>query len=692
MKIIFSFLLLVVYANSFVGDESCKRCHIEEHSLWRGSDHDLAMQKVNTKSVLGDFTNAKFNYNGIVSTFFKKDNKFMVSTDGADGKLHNYEISYVFGVYPLQQYMIEFPDGRIQVLDIAWDSRAKKAGGQKWYHLHPNDNIKAGDVLHWSGANLNWNYMCADCHSTNLKKNYNPKTDTYKTTYSSINVSCEACHGEGDAHSKAPKEYHFNKIDIQTCAKCHSRRSQIGDNFHKGSKFSDNYLNVFLNENLYFSDGKIKDEVYVYNSFLQSKMYENGVTCKSCHNPHSLKLKGGRENVCFSCHSKPKYANKKHSHHTSVDCVSCHMPPRTYMGVDNRNDHSFRIPRPDLSVGSDIPNACNICHKDKDAIWSNKNMKKWYKKTPTGKQNFSHQLAGLRKNNYNSPQYLYDILMSNSPQIVKATATQYLGDYPSKQTYLTTIQLLRNSDEQTRLSALISLEKFPIEMRIKESIKMLSDISKIVRIEAASSLAPYARGDMPSDVQKKYNKAIEEYEESLLFTSERAESQVSLGNLYLNQHKFKEAEQAYKKALKIQKKFVPAYVNYANFLKVSKRDNEAFRVIEDGIKEINNSAVLHHILGLYYIRHQQNIKGIKELKIASKLDTGDARIQYVYAVALSETKPTEAIKVLESALEKHSGNLEILYALSFYYNKIGNISRASYYKNRADNLNRFTIK
>ena len=691
MKIIISFLFLMSSVYAYVGDKACQECHKTQNKLWKGSHHELAMQVVSEKSVLGDFNNAHFEYNGIVSTFYKKGKSFMVKTDGADGKLQDFEIKYVFGLYPLQQYMIPFDDGRIQVLDIAWDSRPQKEGGERWYHLHPHDDVKSGDVLHWSGPNLNWNYMCADCHSTNLKKNYNAEKDTYNTTYSAINVSCEACHGEGESHVKGPKKHSFSEMKIETCAKCHSRRSQIGDDFHKNSRFSDNYKNVFLEEDLYYSDGKIKDEVYVYNSFLQSKMYEEGVTCKNCHDPHSLKLKGGREGVCFSCHEPKKYATEKHSFHKSVDCVSCHMPPKIYMGVDSRNDHSFRVPRPDLSVGSDIPNACNICHKEKDASWAQEALKS-RGKMRIGKQNFSHELTALRKGSFEAPQLLYDILLGDAPQIAKATAASHLGDYPTKQTYFTTMQLLRNSDELTRLGALHSLEKFPLKVRIKQNIKMLEDESKIVRIEAAKQLAQFSQGDMPQEVSVKLESALDEYEKSLLFTAERAESQSSLANLYANLKRYEEAESAYKRALKIQAKYIPAYVNYANYLQAQNREEEVYKVINRGLEEVADSAILHHILGLYYIRTKQQDKAILALEKAADLDKDDARIQYVYAVALADTDTKKAIAVLESSLQKHSGDLQTLYALGYYYSKLGDQGKADLYNKKAQRFSEFTPK
>jgi hypothetical protein len=179
---------------SYVGASVCKQCHQSEFQAWQGSHHQLSMQEANEQIVLGDFNNAKFNYNGIKSTFFKRDGKFMVRTDGADGQLTDYPISYTFGVTPLQQYLIEFPNGRYQALSIAWDSRPKSEGGQHWFHLYPNEKVDHNDQLHWTKRYQNWNIECAECHSTNLKKGYDVVTDSYKTTLGKFKQTTKLFH------------------------------------------------------------------------------------------------------------------------------------------------------------------------------------------------------------------------------------------------------------------------------------------------------------------------------------------------------------------------------------------------------------------------------------------------------------------------------------------------------------------
>src|SRR5205823_4298903 len=189
----------------YVGAAACGACHAREYEAWSRSHHRHAMQVADAKSVLGNFRDAKFVYAGTTSLFSTRDGRYYVRTDGPDGKLAEFEIKYTFGVAPLQQYLIELPGGKLQALGIAWDSRPKANGGQRWFHLYPDQNLRAGDPLHWTGINQNWNFMCAECHSTRLRKNFDAATGRFTTTWAEIDVACEACHGPGAEHAARAK-------------------------------------------------------------------------------------------------------------------------------------------------------------------------------------------------------------------------------------------------------------------------------------------------------------------------------------------------------------------------------------------------------------------------------------------------------------------------------------------------------
>lgn len=577
--------------------------------------------------------------------------------------------------------------------------------------------------------------MCADCHSTNLKKNYNETDNSYTTQWDAINVSCEACHGPASEHIKLAekkKQWNDNKglsinfsaikkrqwlinketgkpmlsqnhqtsalnnvVEVEICAKCHSRRAQLDDNFVPGDNFRDHYLPALLTDDLYYHDGKIKDEVYVYGSFLQSKMYQAGVICSDCHNMHSLELKTPGDTVCQQCHISPDYASSKHHFHkeqsTGSSCIACHMPVKTYMGVDQRNDHSFRIPRPDLAQSLNIPDACTNCHQDKNSQWSANAIKKWYGKTPKGYQQFGPTLYSMNNQKEQALTGMYDAILNDTSDIAKATMISHLGDYPSRQTLMTAVQMLNSKNADIRRAALLSLAAFPTQHTIKYIYPKLNDPVKIVRLEAARIVSSIAKGDMAKQQQESLEQNIEEYRQSLLFVSERPEAQLALAQIYQNQGKIKQAEKALKEALKLQQHYVPSYINYATFLQQQGREAEAYDMLKNGIK-ITNDAILYHSLGLWYVRQKETDKGLKYIQKAAEMAPDNARYQYVYAVAVSSTDVKKAIAILERSLQKHSGHLDTLMALVSYYQQTGDQFNADRYRRKIDGMMTYKIK
>jgi predicted CXXCH cytochrome family protein len=498
-----------VAAAIFVGSETCAGCHRAEAERWRGSQHERAMQHATEKSVLGDFNDASFDYFGVHSRFFRKDEKFLVETDGPDGELAVFEVKYTFGVDPLQQYLVELPDGRVQALSLAWDSRAKDAGGQRWFHLYPNEQIKHDDVLHWTKLNQNWNFMCAECHSTGVRKNYNAATDRFATTWAEISVGCEACHGQGSRHvvwakaeqswwpfgrSEDPKMGLAVRFDerrditwradpktgnparnfppallrkeVETCGLCHARRGEFSEAWVPGRWLSDTHVVSSLARGLYHADGQMLDEVYNYGSFKQSRMFAAGVTCSDCHEPHAAKLRAAGDGVCLGCHASDKYASATHHHHAGASpppaCTSCHMPARTYMVVDRRHDHSFRIPRPDLSVKLGTPNTCNDCHADKTPEWATSAIEGWYGPDRKGFQKYAEAFHSAWTEKADATALLAAVASDgNAPAFVRASALTALGSRVSPSTINLARTALSDPDPMVRIGALDMLESLP---------------------------------------------------------------------------------------------------------------------------------------------------------------------------------------------------------------------------------------
>lgn len=282
--------------------------------------------------------------------------------------------------------------------------------------------------------------------------------------------------------------------------------------------------------------------------------------------------------------------------------------------------------------------------------------------------------------------------MSDAPTIAKATVTEYLGSYPSKQTYTTTLQMLRNKDAMIRRSALQSLEAFPPRMRMKKTFEMLDDPIKIVRMEAARQLAAFPFGELDKKTKERLNKAFDAYEKVLLFTAERPETQLSLALYYTQRNMPEKAKKAYKETIRLQPQFVPAYINYSDYLSQQGKLKEAFTILQKGLEKIPNIAIVHHALGLWYVRSKESVKAIAEFKKSVELDKDNARFSYVYAVSIGEENPKEAIKILEAVYPKHTGDLQIVSGLVYYSKIIGDTAKRTMYEEKFKSLQNFSVR
>jgi predicted CXXCH cytochrome family protein len=691
----------------FVGAAECATCHEQENARWNGSHHQLAMQAASSSTVLGDFNNANFSNDGITSKFFRSGSKFMVRTDGPDGALHDYEISYTFGVNPLQQYLIAMPGGRLQALGIAWDSRARELGGQRWFFLYPGQKITPDDSRHWTGIDQNWNYMCADCHSTNLRKNYDASNRTFATAYSEIDVACEACHGPGSNHiSWAKKENGSGKFDategltialderkavawtidpatgnghrnaprqsereIQMCARCHARRGQIHEDYVHGQPVGDDYRVALLDEDHYFPDGQIKEEDYEYGSFIQSRMFHAGVTCSDCHEPHSSKLRAEGNNVCMQCHSAAKYDSPKHYFHqvgsAGARCVECHMPKRTYMVVDARRDHSIRIPRPDLSVKLGTPNACTNCHTDKSAQWALDSVNKWYGHTPQGFQRFAETLDVGSSGGPGAQQSLERLVADGEqPAIARATALSMLSAFAPLATNEAVHEGVADESALVRRATTHAMSNSQPAASASVLAPLLSDPVRDVRIETAEVLAGLPPENLPTEIAAAFNRATEEYVGAQELNADRPEAHMNLGLLYARQNHLDKAEAELKTALSLDPGFAPGAVNLADLYRAQNRDQEGERVLDDALKRSPNDASLEHALGLLMVREKRGAEALDMLGAAARNDPGNARYGYVYAVALNDAGKTgTAIETLEQSVKVHPYDRDSLAAL-----------------------------
>jgi len=710
---------------SFVGRRTCIPCHETENRLWQGSHHDLAMQEANPLNVLGDFDDATFTYNGITTTFFKRDGEHFVRTDGPDGELTEYPVAYTFGAVPLQQYLVEFPDGRYQPLSICWDTRPEDEGGQRWFHLYPDEEIDFQDPLHWTGIHQNWNYMCAECHSTDLQKGFDLASDTFRTTWAEIDVSCEACHGPGSRHvdwAQAAKRdrgrYDNGHLglevrltdpgrgtwlispetgsglrmappvetqEIDTCARCHSRRSLVTEDYKFGRSSLDTHRLALLDEGLYHADGQILEEVYVHGSFLQSKMYGQGVTCSDCHDAHTGQLHFPGDAVCFRCHSQVKFAAKEHHFHelgtSGSFCVDCHMPPKNYMVVDPRHDHSLRVPRPDLSLKLGTPNACSDCHEKKSIQWSADWVAKWYGPERRAEYRYGEALAAGREGQPEAARELTRVIQSEeAPAIAKATALDLLGRLVASGSTRVIDAALRDPDPLVRMGALRAMEGLPPAARLRMAAPLLSDQVRTVRVEAVRTLATVPPETMNQQQRSLFLGGVEEYRLSQMANAERPEAHLNLGWLAASQGDPEAAEREYKLAIERDPRFIPAYVNLADLYRARGRESEGEEQLRRALEIAPEAAEIHHSLGLLLVRRGRHEEALTALARAVELAPGEPRYAYVYAVALHDLGDVDlSLQILRRAHETSPADQGVLFGLISYYRELGDQPRVLAY-------------
>ncbi len=668
----------------FVGRASCIECHAEQHEAWSGSHHDLAMDVANEQTVLGDFADATFEHYSVTSRFFRQDGRYFVHTDGPDGKLADFEIKYVFGVEPLQQYLIELDRGRLQTLQISWDTQRKR-----WFHIH-DEQITHDDPLHWTSLQFNWNFMCAECHSTNLQKNYDAKTRTYTTAWSEIDVSCEACHGPCSNHLEWAREEGPDpakgllvslkgKAQVEACARCHSRRTLVSGDYEHGRPFLDHYAPSLLERRLYHSDGQILDEVYVYGSFLQTKKSKSGVRCTHCHDAHTARLRMPGNALCQQCHQPTPPAEfdtltaglydtpEHHFHKEPILCVDCHMPARTYMAVDPRRDHSFRVPRPDLTVKLGTPNACSVCHEDKSAQWAVDAVEKWY---PQSDKRGYHFAQALATRNPDALAQLADD--KEQPAIARATAITLLPRPRAA--------ALKDSDPLVRMAAVRGFygRADPVLLT-----PLLKDPVRAVRVEAARVLASVrALHD-----NEAFRAALEEFKQRQAAQAERPEAHLNLGVMHADLGDSRAAEQAYLTALGIDDGFLPVRFNLSNLYNALGRNADAETQLRAILKRVPDDGEACYSLGLLLAEMRRPDEAARYLQLAVDRLPGRARVLYNYGLLLQQLRRLEeAEAALLEAVRLTPRDRDALNALVILCMQQGQWKRALPYAERLSKL------
>ncbi len=685
--------------NAYLGSDSCAGCHAEAYQNWQGSHHDQAMQHATAATVKGDFNNSVFEAPSNNALFSKKADGFYARLAGANGEINDHKVLYTFGTEPLQQYLVALPGGRLQQLPVAWNTLTKQ-----WFDPQPELLAQPGEWVHWSEGGKNWNSMCADCHSNNVEKNFDIASNSYSTTVAELDVGCESCHGPGRDHIEAVSSVNFNAaLDslhmsmtvgedsqalVDQCGRCHARRQQLTNKFeHGSSQLLDHYLPQLLTPPTYHSDGQILDEVFVYGSFVQSKMYHSGVGCVDCHQPHSVKLKAEGNQLCAGCHSSEQFDSPKHHHHSAdlaqpmdnqqtqgTQCIDCHMPGRLYMGNDYRRDHSFRIPRPDLTVAHGTPNACNDCHTRESADWAAAKVEQWF--GPERPAHFSEILSAAASQPNDSVIPLVSLLNDLSqPAIARATAASLLApDISLPMVERALINVSTDTSALLRTTSVRSLNASTI--KVAPLLERLNDPVRAVRIAAAEALVDVPENLIPDSLADAFSRANSEYQTSMLVNADFPSGRMRMA---LDQHRrgnLNKAAEDYLAALEIDNGYNAARMNLAQLYYGQGKLSDTEKLYRTVIEREPEASDAHYSLGLLMAEQGDYEQATLSLEAAA-IGGNNPRAWYNLAVLNQQSgKSLEAEKAYLAALQLTPGNTEFINGLVSLYGQQQRWSKA----------------
>ncbi len=666
----------------YAGSQSCKECHAEAFNDWMGSDHQLAERLPNGAMDGPAFDPPReYQHAGQTTRLLSTNGVFRVETRGLSGERERFPVARVIGETPLRQFLIPFPRGRLQTLDATYDPHTNE-----WFNVYGEEDRQPGEWGHWTGRGMSWNTQCASCHNTRLRKNYDHATDTYHTSMAEMSVGCEACHGPMKAHVDWRQKYPdtpdpdptlkpFDRNQwVDTCGMCHSRRTELTGDFVPGDNYLDHFSHVIPNEtDIYYADGQVRDENYVYTSFLSSRMHHAGVSCVDCHQPHTGKTLLPGNVLCMKCHTAPTpefptspvIDAAAHSHHSisgaGGQCVNCHMPQTTYMQRDPRRDHGFTIPDPLLTKEHGIPNACNRCHTDKDVDWAIAAVDQWYgPKMDRPTRTRARWVAGARAGDPGTRNNLLQMLQTEPMPFWQAVAAELLDPWIYDPEVAEAL-LTKVSSTNALLRGTAALTLGPLvrggPARVEGALRtLLHDPVRKVRVDAAWALRD--RIDMSSE-------AASDLRRSLDFSLDMPTGSLQKGVFHLDRQETDKALKYIEWSIKLDGYSAPLRHEHAIVLSMMGRGQDAIAALHEAIRLDPSEAEYQYKLGLAYHEVGQPEGTVAALEEAVRLDPRHSRAWYNLGLMRNQMQqPDAAVFALEQAEAAEPNDPEIPYALA----------------------------
>lgn len=701
----------------YAGSASCKECHEAAYAGWKDSNHGLAEREYREDMDKKAFASRRTLTHGErrSETFLDADGLAKILTRGTDKQRREYPVVRVIGNDPLRQFLIAAPGGRLQTCDVSYDPHK-----DEWFDVFDKDSREPGDWGDWTGQGMNWNSMCAACHNTRLRKNYEPQTNSYHTTMAEMTVGCEACHGPMKDHvdwqKNPPPGYTKEDLEknkqlglsdptikrqtrdqmLETCAACHSRRGEVTGDLVPGEPYFDHFsLTVTDETDVYYPDGQVRGENYVTTSFLSSRMHHAGVRCGDCHEPHSNKRLIPGNLLCMRCHGggteppAPVIRPETHSPctpgSTGHDCTSCHMPQTTYMQRHPRRDHSFSSPDPLLTKELGIPNACNRCHTDQSTDWAIQEAEKFYGerlKRPARER--SILVARARRGEASAREGLIRMLATEDVHAWKATACHLLERWVmDPEAMRALMDATRHASPLVREAATRSLQHQARanqpEVRARFS-ELLEDDIRSVRVAAAWGLA---------DTLDLSTRAGRELMHTLDINSDQPTGRMQLSQFAYARGDSQAAIRQIRKAIEWDPNSPPFHHDLAILLNATGDKSGAMNALREAIRLHPEEADYHYKLALALAEAGDISQAITSLAKTVELDSTHSRAWYNLGLALSGiNQPQQAIDALRKGEVADPSDAAIPYARATIHARLGERDQAISAASRALQIRR----
>jgi tetratricopeptide (TPR) repeat protein len=686
--------------HGYAGSVSCRECHEQFYQLWSTSKHGLAMQpytpefaKAQLTPQQNDLKIGKIKYRADISE------GVMIET-GTKG-IKKYPIEQVMGGKNVYYFLTPLQKGRLQTLPLAYDVQKKEwfdtaASGMRHF---PGGQTSA--PVNWKEPPYTFNTACYSCHVSQLSTNYDLKTDTYRTTWREPGINCETCHGPSEEHNKiakaTPKGQPLPELRIirtktmtreqrnDLCSSCHAKASPLTPEYKPEERFFDHFDLATLEDADFYPDGRDLGENYTYTSWLMSPCYTSGkIDCIHCHTSsgrYRFKAEDKANEACMPCHEARVKDPTTHTRHKADSpgnkCISCHMPMTAFARM-NRTDHSMLPPTPAATIAYRSPNACNLCHTDKDAAWADTYVRQWRTRdyqAPLLKR--ASLIDAARKRDWKQlPQMLAYMQTKDRDEVFTTSLIRLLRMSSDERIAPVLLIAAKDPSPLVRSAAVEALALRPSQEAVQALLDATGDAYRLVRTRAAAGLAGYPEERLTGEVKTRVEKAKKEYLAFIMARPDQWTSYYNMGNYRLDRGMFKEAVASYKTALRLEPGATLAMVNASiAYARMGETEN-AEQSLKQALRTAPDSAAANFNMGLLKAEKNEPKQAETYLKKAIKADPQMAPAAYNLCIITAKDRINEAITWCKKAADLGPQEPKYAYTLAFYLNQKGETDAA----------------